>query len=141
MTLGIKWATVWDRRKLFNQPNLERRRNVDMFGFADDYPTKEQENETRQEVETLDAANLRGSQLQGGGQAPALDLDIPHRYVESSTAGHGHLYIDVELTDEDYGELLDVLLRLGIIQEGFASQFKDYGGTFLRTGKKNANNV
>ena len=50
---------------------------------------------------------------------PVLDLDIPHKYVESSTYGHGHLYLDVSLTWQEYKALLKVLRDLRIIEEGF----------------------
>lgn len=50
---------------------------------------------------------------------PVLDLDIPHSLIESSTKGHSHLYLDIDLTWSDYERLLIVLCDLGIIQEGF----------------------
>lgn len=50
---------------------------------------------------------------------PVLDLDIPHHLVESSTDGHSHLYLDIDLTWEDYKKLLSVLEEVGIIQKGF----------------------
>jgi hypothetical protein len=64
-------------------------------------------------------ANLVSSRLVTGKHAPALDLDIPHEYVPSSTPGHGHLYINVELPWWKYRVLLWALKLCGIIEKGF----------------------
>lgn len=64
--------------------------------------------------------------------APALDLDVPHTYVPSSTEGHGHLYIDVALTWPQYVELLEVLERCGIIGPGFLMHSLRQGLSTLR---------
>lgn len=53
--------------------------------------------------------------------APVLDLDIPHAYVQSTTEGHGHLYLDVALDWEKYVKLLTVLAECGIIETGYAN--------------------
>ncbi len=63
---------------------------------------------------------------------PLLDLDIKHHYEPSSTRGHAHLYLDVELTHSEYEELLTVLAKFGIIQNGILKQFKRDGMTTLR---------
>lgn len=117
---------VGEKRKLFYQRDLDS-------VLEHDY-THEQA--VPDMVETHDEANLISSWLGDGFHAPALDLDIPHQYVPSSTEGHGHLFLDVELTPKQYRKLLDVLLECGIIQKGFHAQFKRCGATFLRTRKK-----
>lgn len=63
-------------------------------------------------------ANLICSDLPNGKHKPMLDIDIPAALVPSSTPGHGHLYLDKELTWEQYERLLTVLWECGIIQEG-----------------------
>lgn len=63
---------------------------------------------------------------------PALDLDIPHKYVPSSTPGHGHLYIDVPMVWNDYLKLLHLLAELGILEENFVLQAQQRGMTQLR---------
>lgn len=57
---------------------------------------------------------------------PTIDLDIPHYYGESTTPGHAHLILDVELSWEDYEELLALLARLKIIEQGYlnAARFR-----------------
>lgn len=61
-----------------------------------------------------------------------LDLDVPHKLVPSSTPGHSHLYIDVDLDPHRYEALLVALRDAGIIQTGILQQFDVHGATFLR---------
>jgi hypothetical protein len=61
-----------------------------------------------------------------------LDLDVPHVYVPSTTAGHGHLVIDVSLGWTDYMKLLIQLSSIGILQEGFVNATAKRGETWLR---------
>lgn len=61
-----------------------------------------------------------------------LDLDVPAYLVPSSTPGHSHLYVDVEIEQEDYWALLDALAKCGVIEKGYAQASKKKGGTFLR---------
>lgn len=52
-----------------------------------------------------------------------LDIDYPAYVVESSTPGHFHVYLDVPggLPEDDYMQLLDLLGKLGIIEQGYAN--------------------
>lgn len=50
---------------------------------------------------------------------PILDIDIPMHIIPSTTEGHGHLYIDKELTWWEYKRLLGVLADCGIIEQGY----------------------
>lgn len=66
-------------------------------------------------------------------QLPVLDLDIEHLYFPSTTPGHGGLLLNVELNQELWLELLDVLERCGIIEGGFAEASRQRGYAALRT--------
>lgn len=59
---------------------------------------------------------------------PILDLDLPSKYIPSSTPGHGHLYIDKLLPEEQYRKLIDVLVECGILQEGIKIHQMDAEG-------------
>lgn len=72
------------------------------------------------------------SKTMDGKHAPTLDIDMPCRLLPSSTPGHFHLYIDMEMSDKDYTKLLKVLHEVGIIEEGFAQMFDRKGATFVR---------
>lgn len=50
---------------------------------------------------------------------PILDIDIPMHIIPSTTEGHGHLYIDKELTWWEYKRLLHALADCGIIERGY----------------------
>lgn len=51
---------------------------------------------------------------------PVLDIDFPAQLVPSSTPGHYHLYLDIDLEWHVYEELLLDLEAAGIIQHGYA---------------------
>ena len=61
-----------------------------------------------------------------------LDLDVDHFYTKSSTQYHGHLAIKADLKLEDVIEILEVLCKHKIIQEGFLQATKDRGWAALR---------
>lgn len=65
---------------------------------------------------------------------PVIDLDVPHVYVPSRTAGHGHLYImpSIPLTHTEYGNLLKALRDARIIGAGNVHQFTIDGSTTAR---------
>lgn len=77
-------------------------------------------------------ANLVGSLTTTGLHAPALDIDVPSRLIPSSTEGHWHLYMDVEMPWWRYRLLLFVLYKVGIIERGFYKMSVYRGQSFLR---------
>lgn len=56
-----------------------------------------------------------------GVHKPVLDIDFPVVALESSTPGHSHLFIDKELTWDEYVKVLNVLAEVGIIEQGFVN--------------------
>jgi hypothetical protein len=50
---------------------------------------------------------------------PILDIDIPMHIIPSTTEGHGHLYIDKEVSWSKYRRLLHALAECGIIERGY----------------------
>lgn len=67
----------------------------------------------------LATANLISSEVAEDRHLPVIDFDFPARVIPSSTEGHGHLYIEKEMTWAQYKALLDGLLAAGLIQEGW----------------------
>lgn len=61
-----------------------------------------------------------------------LDLDHPHWYSESSTDGHGHLVIQHDLDVSQLKEIVNVLVKHGVLQEGIKKQLDDRGCLTLR---------
>ena len=119
-----------------------RRRQYLMKDLPNDYEVSDDD------YEVSDVDPYADHEVEGGGNlisselapqvgtvifhAPLLDLDVPHLYVPSSTPGHGHLYLDVELTQPEYFHLLDVLAKYGIIEGGWVAATKARGYATLR---------
>lgn len=68
----------------------------------------------------------------GDLHAPVIDLDRPHRYVASSTPGHGHLYLDTPMTWDQYVDILKALAAAGVIEDGFYENTLRRGAGFVR---------
>lgn len=104
-------------RILWNSPTLD---TIEHHG---DDPRNYREDWTndpgRVQVDTEDAANLIGSLTKTGLHAPVLDIDYPARLVPSSTPGHFHLYLDVEIPWHRYALALWALSVAGLIEPGF----------------------
>jgi hypothetical protein len=63
---------------------------------------------------------------------PCLDLDFDAVLLESSTPGHHHLYLKKLLSEEAYTEVVTVLAKHGILQEGIRRQITEKKETTLR---------
>jgi hypothetical protein len=111
-------------RGYWHCPNLDNKKSS---GDTDGPDT-----EFREPAELASEANLISSKCIDGRHRPILDLDIPARYVPSSTAGHGHLYIDHPLTWEQYEQVLIVLGEVGILEKGYVGAAIRREATFVR---------
>jgi hypothetical protein len=102
--------------------------------------------EVESEPEYLEEANMISSLIpntcglnflpgkcEGGYHKVVLDLDVPHVVVPSSTPGHSHLYIDVDLKWEKYLKLLAALEDCGIIETGYFGVSMERRATHVRT--------
>lgn len=81
-----------------------------------------------------DEGNIYSSQLamDNNKHCPSLDIDFMCELIPSSTDGHFHLYIDAPMSWDEYQELLHVLAKVGILQEGYVGASIKRGATFLR---------
>jgi hypothetical protein len=77
-------------------------------------------------------ANLVSSENQYGLHNLFIDLDGEHWYTESSTAGHGHLAIRSNLRIDQLQEIVDVLVKHGILEQGIKRQADERGCLTLR---------
>ena len=68
----------------------------------------------------------------GRKHMPAIDIDVPCRFIPSTTPGHGHLYFDVEVEEGPYFELLSILGRCGIVEPGYVAASRAKGQSTLR---------
>jgi hypothetical protein len=97
----------------------------------DNYKTNQPDDLVQEQLD--DKYNLVSSLLTNGKHAPALDIDIPCRIVESSTEGHCHIYFDdLEMSWEKYEKLLIALSDAGIIEENYLKHSQKRKATMLR---------
>lgn len=64
-------------------------------------------------------ANLVCSLCESGKHAPVIDIDVPISVYPSSQLGHNHLYIDKEITWNQYVRILKALAAAGIVEDGY----------------------
>ncbi len=77
-------------------------------------------------------ANLISSLCRDGLHRLVLDFDFPTRYVASATPGHGHLYIDKEMTWENALKLLRVMDEVGLLEHGYVMAAEARKATHVR---------
>lgn len=63
--------------------------------------------------------------------APAIDIDWPVHARESSK-GKAHLFIDKQMTQEEYWKLLDVMSEVGLVEPGYVLASKRRHASYLR---------
>lgn len=68
----------------------------------------------------------------GGLHRPILDIDFGAALVPSSTKGHFHLYLDKPMPWQDYADLVTVLGRVGILEDGYVKACLDRGYSSVR---------
>lgn len=61
-----------------------------------------------------------------------IDIDQPAWLIPSSTGGHGHLYVDLEIPDDALWRFLDAAAEIGLVEEGYVGACKARGMTSLR---------
>lgn len=52
---------------------------------------------------------------------PVLDIDMPVKIFPSSTEGHFHLFIDKEMSWEDYCKLMNTMADVGLLEQGYVN--------------------
>jgi hypothetical protein len=86
------------------------------------------------ESETLMAAGLLSSQVAGTDRhIVCIDVDHPLLALPSSTPGHWHLLIDVEMEWGVYEKLLLALAKARVIEPGYYTAAVHRHATFVRT--------
>jgi hypothetical protein len=86
---------------------------------------------------TSDNAEMVGSQMIVDGRYTGthtlmLDLDYQVTLVQSTTAGHHHLYADVPMTWKQYKGVLKAMAAAGLIEQGYYRAALRQGFTALR---------
>lgn len=106
---------------LFSQwPHVTQK--VDQLDGNDYDPSKEGRESSpigESNVTTSMIADAEGRST--GRHTVVLDIDVPAVLVPSSTPGHSHLFVDVEMGWETYKKLLGALADAGVVQPGYAA--------------------
>lgn len=76
--------------------------------------------------------SLVNQKLGKGIHKLVLDVDMDVKVFPSSTPGHHHLFIDHEMSTEDFEKVVRVLAEVGIIEHGYANASLDRGFTAVR---------
>jgi hypothetical protein len=84
------------------------------------------------QVTTSMVAGTENGPVEERMHRPVLDLDLPARLVPSSTPGHFHLYLDVQVPHSTYMTLLLALSAAGIIERGYCDASRERGYTAVR---------
>jgi hypothetical protein len=84
-------------------------------------------------ITSLSARHLRRDDDPDKGlHLPVIDVDFTLRAIPSQTPGHSHLYIDKYLTWSEFKKLLNVLVEVGLVQEGYRNSAFERGYTCVR---------
>lgn len=82
--------------------------------------------------ETPEKSNLLSSEVEPDKHLAVIDCDYPVIVMESSTPGHGHLYIEKEMTWEQYKALLEGMFKAGLIQKAWYENALKDKRTYVR---------
>lgn len=90
------------------------------------------------DTDDLERADVITSQVAGPAgilgdlHKVVLDIDFPAQLIPSSTPGHFHLLIDVEMAWGNYADMLEAMRDAGILEEGYVSASIARGFTAVR---------
>lgn len=79
--------------------------------------------------------NLVTSRTVDGKHLPVFDLDFPCRLIESQTPGHFHLYIDHQIEEWQFRQLLRAFQQAELVQKRWVENFERNGTVGLRLPK------
>lgn len=86
-----------------------------------------------EETTSLDDADIVASESRDGWyHMPILDIDVPISVIPSSTPGHSHLFIGVQMSWSVYSNLLEAMAEAGILEPGYVNASQARGFTAVR---------
>jgi len=111
-------------RELARQISLRKWRKVTDFAKDSEQSLTDEawfDEDARDEEQDLNSANIVTSEsaIREGRFYPILDLDCEHAYVPSSTSGHGHLYLGVEMDEKTWRRFMKAMEEFGIVGLGY----------------------
>lgn len=122
-----------------NQANPYGGQVLAQVDFKQDYlnPAIEQDNIEHANVATSLVDRLGSSHISEGRairqmHKVLLDIDMPVHAEKSTTPGHSHLFIDKEITWEQYLDIIKAFARAGIVEVGYLQACQDRGYSAVR---------
>jgi hypothetical protein len=88
--------------------------------------------DTREESDPEKAHVVSSLGPDGKTHHPVLDIDVPAELIPSTTPGHSHLYLDVDMNWGQLQMLLAALHAAGIIERGYMDASIARGFTCVR---------
>lgn len=128
----VQYCLICGNRDL-SDVKMPVRRLYYNYDLASGEKTTYSGSEKNKEVKTENEANLISSLTINNTHAPVIDLDLPARLLPSKTEGHYHLYLDVEMDEDDYFKLLKVMAEVGLVEDGYYKASLKKGASFVRT--------
>jgi hypothetical protein len=98
-------------------------------------PSYDEDGYSRLDLRPADhhTATMVTSRLDWSGRhKPVIDIDLPCMLVPSTQPGHFHLYIDKEMTWDNFVAILEALERAGVVGKGFVTHTKRRGYATVR---------
>lgn len=131
MAAHPEYATMTNQLPLFEVPNLDE---IDEEWMEGDYDVRRNgcKAEKDEYAQIVGSALAKHQPDEEQHHRLLLDLDHPALLLDSSTPGHHHLYVDVEIPDPEWRELIKALAKAGVIEEGYAEASLERGHTDLR---------
>jgi hypothetical protein len=123
-------------RLFVSKPDIDDYRDSASF-MVDGLKAKNEELQRSSADATL-VTSATGKDVNKCSHYPVIDIDVPMNLVPASRIGHTHLYINHPVPQEGLFEILDVLAKWGIVEDGYvkASKARGYSGVRLPWIKK-----
>lgn len=92
----------------------------------------EADNIQHSSVDATLVISATGKDIENCAHYPVIDIDVPINIVPASRIGHTHLYINHPMPREGLYEILEVLTKWGVVEEGYTRACKNRGYSAVR---------
>lgn len=130
-------ALPWSLRNLYRRLTWHTEVRWDVPDYVDDVAHAVDDRRATEDEGVMEAVSsaFRTSLDRPAAErrhALLIDIDCPAWLIPSSTGGHGHLYVDLDIPDEALWRFLDAAAEIGLVEEGYVNACRERGMTSLR---------
>jgi hypothetical protein len=131
------YALPWALRNLYQRLTWHTDVRWDVPDYVDDVAHAVDDRRATTDPEVMEAVSscTRATVDRPAGErhhALLIDVDCPAWLIPSSTGGHGHLYVDLDIPDAALWRFLDAAAGIGLVEEGYVNACRERGMTSLR---------